>query len=231
MSSLAIRITKCYSDLCGVVQRIAEVSDKLVVYEHDDGARLHCHALVIGLRKSVDTVRRWLRSEFVNPARSDISLKESYSDASGQEVPINDDFIVYMSKGRYSPKYVKGYTDTDISGFCGRWVDYPRKQGLRTVNGKIVVDGVGDGPSQPSTQRGQKTKWQLLEEMQVEWGSADAPEFDSLFKIVRRVLVANKQAIGFYKVMDYMEAFLYVHKKDTARAMLKQMWNKKFSCY
>lgn len=227
--SFAVRFTKAYIDASGVVEKIAAVAQKCVVYQHDDASRIHCHMLVEQFDKTEDTLRRWIRSMFENPARTDISIKSTYRDASGAEVPIDSAFIVYMSKGRLDPSYVKGYSETDISEHRSRWVNHPTRQGLRTKNGKIVVDGVGDDPSQPSTQRGQKTKWQLLAEMQEEWGASCAPGFDDLFRITRKVLKKNKQAIGFYKVMDYMEGFLFIHQKDTAYMMIKQMWDRKFS--
>lgn len=227
--SFAIRITKAYVDISGLVQKIADIAENCVVYQHDDASRVHCHMLVLGFTKTEDTIRRWMRGVFEKPARTDISIKSVYKDDAGKEVPVDSSFIVYMSKGQLDPVYVKGYTESDISDYRGRWVNQSPRQGLRTKNGKIVVDGVGDDPSQPSTQRGQKTKWQLLAEMQEEWGASCAPDFDELFRITRKILKRNKQAIGFYKVMDYMEGFLFIHQKDTAYMMVKQLWDRKFS--
>lgn len=224
--SYAVRFTKSYNDVSGVVKEIAEKSEKSIVYEHTDGARLHCHMLIIGYEKASDTLRRKLRSMFTNPARSDISIKQTYSDASGIQVDVDDTFIVYMSKGQYDPQYVKGYTGDEIQTYRSRWVDYTPKKGLKVRNGKIVVDGVGDDSS---PRRGQKTKWELLKEMDEEWNSGVPPAFDDLFDLVRKILKRNHQAIGYYKVMDYMESYLYNFQEGKAREMVRVMWDRKFS--
>lgn len=164
---------------------------------------------------------------FDKPARTDISIKSTYRDASDAEVPIDSKFIVYMSKGTLEPSFVKGYTESAISEYRSQWVNRPVRQGMIVRNGKIVIES--DQGKAEEVRRGQKTKWQLLDEMQQEWGASCAPEFDDLFRITRRVLKRNKQAIGFYKVMDYMEGFLFIHQKDTAYMMIKQMWDRKFS--
>lgn len=88
------------------------------------------------------------------------------------------------------------------------------------------MDGVGDDSS---PRRGQKTKWELLKEMDEEWNSGVPPAFDDLFDLVRKILKRNHQAIGYYKVMDYMESYLYNFQEGKAREMVRVMWDRKFS--
>lgn len=127
----APRLSFTYQQLAHWVPRVAMVSDKVIVYEHpDDPANLHCHMLIFGLTVEIKTVKTWLKDSLrQTPARTQWAFPEQYK---GE--PVNDGFIKYMSKGKYDPKYNKGYTEQFIAEQKALGFDKQSKKGVKATS-------------------------------------------------------------------------------------------------
>lgn len=122
----AVRITREYSQLLSYIPRIALVCEKMVVYEHNENvSRVHIHAHIWGCSQTDDTLKNWLSQTLgVKVNKSDISFKQQYKPkGSTQSMPIDDGNISYMSKGKYNPVYVKGYTNEEIEELKAKGFD------------------------------------------------------------------------------------------------------------
>lgn len=122
----AVRITREYSQLKSYISRIALVCEKMVVYEHNENvSRVHIHAHIWCCSQTDDTLKNWLSQTLgVKVNKSDISFKQQYKPkGSTQSMPIDDGNISYMSKGKYNPVYVKGYTNEEIEELKAKGFD------------------------------------------------------------------------------------------------------------
>lgn len=129
----AVRITRTYADVQQWVGRVAMVSEKVVVYEHSENvSRIHIHAHIWGCAATDDTLKNWLSEALnVKVKKYDIAFKTQYKPrGTTQSKPIDDGNISYMSKGKYDPLYVKGYTDEEINGF--KKLGFDKKEDLRS---------------------------------------------------------------------------------------------------
>ena len=134
MTTYAIRITAAYDDLKGYVEKMAEVCDKLVVYEHTDVSRIHIHAYVENVTVSSDTLKNWVKKclGVVAFPKSDWSF---VTQLQGEEVkPM---FITYMSKGVLRPKFIKGISTEDVDAYRLKWED--RRKPSPVSKGKETV--------------------------------------------------------------------------------------------
>lgn len=139
MTTYAIRITASYDDLKGYVEKMAEVSDKLVVYEHTDVSRIHIHAYVENVTVSSDTLKNWVKKCLGVTAfpKSDWSF---VTQLQGEEV--KPSFITYMSKGVLRPRFIKGISAEDIEQYRLKWEERqkPRKEVVKKKETVTVYD-------------------------------------------------------------------------------------------
>lgn len=196
-----LRITLPWMDASGVLLRIAEQSDAMVVYEHSENcSRVHVHAYVEGLKRGYDTVVNWMKA--ICPVREDRTLGTTYGK---DKKPVDLGFISYMSKGRYDPVYVKGITEQVLA---------ERKAlGYYKEEGKDIVDiELQNGKLVKKVSPSKKLQIELLEEMRAEIGDVD---YDSLtdeyiYKVIRKICMANHYYLprGLYKLMEFRDNLL-----------------------
>lgn len=115
----AVRITRPYDDVQQWVSRVALVCEKMVVYEHNENvSRVHIHAHIWGCAVTRATLCNYLQEALhIDKVNSrDIAFKTQYKPrGSTVKQEIDDGNISYMSKGKYDPKYNKGYSDEEIA--------------------------------------------------------------------------------------------------------------------
>lgn len=198
MSNFKLRLSLPWSDASGIMLRIADQCESLIVYEHSlDCSRPHIHALVWGSTRGYDTLSTWLKK--LCPARSDRSLGTTY----GKDKKLIDfGFISYMSKGTYDPVYVKGITQDAIAE--------RKANGYIQEGGKDVVDVQAEQTKllrkmSPT----KKLQIEMLEEMRAEIGDVD---YDSLtdvyvYNVIRKVCMRNHYYLprGLYKLMEFRD--------------------------
>lgn len=165
--------------------------DKLIVYEHpkdEEISRTHCHILVYGLNVKSDNLKYHLKK--IDPTLNG-RIDWSFSDKE-----VDDKFITYMSKGKYDPVLVFGYTKPEVDEYTTKWVN-PCKMSVE--NGMLVID-------KPVKEVKKKTKRDLIELMKSRY--LETMDTEEICKVIRKVLVDNNEVLGMYKVMDYYDALL-----------------------
>lgn len=108
----APRLRFSYEKIASWVSRVAMASEKVIVYEHDENPdNIHCHMLVMGFTKDVTTLKNWFKEALcMKPRRVEWTFPQTYKDQDGNEQPVNEEFVTYMSKGVHDPKYNKGFS-------------------------------------------------------------------------------------------------------------------------
>jgi len=115
----AIRLTYTYQQMVGVIQRISDDADVVVVYEHDESNRKHIHLYTEGTKSTVQTIKNWITKELsFKPDKSDWSFKTAQ----------DRKFITYMSKGKLDPCAKKGISDSEIDELRKKWVQRQPKE-------------------------------------------------------------------------------------------------------
>jgi len=117
-SDYAVRLRLPYENLRQVVSDWALRSQKMVVYEHPEEGNVHCHALLIGVYDTTNTLRNVLRKHEV-PLKGAGQLSFKTADAESAQK-----FITYMSKGKYDPKYYTGYDEDYLNSCKSLWVEH-----------------------------------------------------------------------------------------------------------
>lgn len=184
--NLFVRVSREFQDLIRCMPLFEVQCEKLVLYEHEQDnevSRTHVHFLITEVKCSRETLKNIIRKECENIPRQDWSFKD-VTDPKG--------CITYMSKGTLDPMYNYNYSRDEIDDCKKLWKD-PTKKTIRVANGKLVV--------QDQVEKS-RSKNDILNEVLAELpdGCCEATE---VLTAIRKVLIANKQVVGFYKMEDY----------------------------
>lgn len=189
---LSVRLSFSYDRLVVTFDKIKDVCDKVVVYQHD-ATRVHVHALVTGLRVSTDTLKNWVRKDVGQVPKTDWSFTAAQ----------NDGFITYMSKGCLTPLFVKGYEDSYLEDLKSKWVDQPKK-GKQLTQYRLKIEN-------PQEQK--KRQEDMIKEIVLRYKESGDdikdPDPSVLITLIRQVvLVENRTVLGRYKLRDYYDSVL-----------------------
>lgn len=115
MYSYAVRITRSYSDLSGLVAKWAERCEYVAVYEHTGSTtnKVHIHLAL----QNVDCCSKQLR----NLVKGDIRLCGN-RDWSFKTWDCHESYCVYMTKGIYDPKYLKKWNEDNAERWKSLWM-------------------------------------------------------------------------------------------------------------
>lgn len=102
----------------------------MLVYEHESDAqtsRTHIHAYLQKYTKTTENIKKLLRKVLNRQfARSDWAFMTQYKDYETKELkPVDLGIITYMSKGKLSSRYNKGFTAEEISMYVDMWKEAP----------------------------------------------------------------------------------------------------------
>jgi len=127
--SIAVRLRCPYETLRTTVGDWGLVSKHVVVYEHPEPNNIHCHLLLTGVYVTTQNLKdtMWEHNVPVKGA-GQLSFKETFKCPTTKKViDITEEswpkYIAYMSKGKYEPKYVQGFSDETIQSYRALWVD------------------------------------------------------------------------------------------------------------
>lgn len=112
-----VRITHAYENLRSLVSLWSMRCEKIVVYEHvgTQTEKVHCHILILGSNTQKKQLRN-IGSTCVNLKGNEMC---SFKDA-------DEDYeraCVYMTKGKLSPMFLKGFDSSDAELWKSKWVE------------------------------------------------------------------------------------------------------------
>jgi len=214
----AIRVSQSYADISGNIQLWADRSKRVLVVEHeadDEVATTHVHIALFDCQVQAEALKRM----FINPGKGNgfWSFKK-WSDESHetlQAIPYSK-YLVYTFKGYLRESFSKEYSTAELELFRTHWTVFkPAESHLRQTNlidsqpkTKLTKHGIvsevvnlvlSEYPALTAEQR--KAKLQDLTETQI-------------YKLIRKVLIRENQALGLYKQIDLYDAFVMYHQKE-----------------
>lgn len=188
----AFRITKSYEELGLALLPLYDICDRVAVYEHEadtEVSRTHVHGVLIGCKRKEDTVRnKFFKGVYDAP---DYELKTKYKTAKMDMVPVDAEYIKYMSKGDLDPSFFKGFTQEELDNYRRGWVNHKLNESV----------------AEKTSKKSQLTVY----EMAVEIMGTDATAHlglareDIVDKIIK-YLNSKRQAANMYKVRDIYDA-------------------------
>jgi len=126
MSVFAFRISVPYTDIGLTLLALFDLTEYVAVYEHpadEKVRRTHIHGLLMNCERKEDT----LREKFFKPHwKGQYQLATTYKNKDNEIVPVDEGYISYMSKGKYDPEYVKGFTKERLAELKAAWIDMPQ---------------------------------------------------------------------------------------------------------
>jgi len=233
----AIRVSLPYADISGNIQTWANRSQRVLVVEHeadDEIATTHVHIALFDCEVQAEALKRM----FLNPGSGNgfWSFKKWTDQAhfNMQDTPYSY-YPVYMFKGSLREKFVKNYSPAEIEEFRKAWQNLantlpasqeiagPRQTNLldakpkskltkHGIIGEVVNLVLSEYPSLSAEQR--KVKLEDLTETQI-------------YKLIRKVLIRENQALGLYKIVDLYDAFVMYHQKEKALADFRHVLDKR----
>lgn len=118
---IAFRITNSYIELVSFITKLEQVSEKLIIYEHE-ASRKHIHGLVLKCKISTDTMKNWIKKclNVKTYPKSDWSFKTADDEYSK--------YITYMSKGKLQPSYYKDFEVGYIEQCRTSWINFAQQK-------------------------------------------------------------------------------------------------------
>ena len=207
----AVRVTLPYQDLSGVVARWADKCERCICFEHEADEEIrqtHVHMILFSSTVQAEALKR----------TSKLSGKGnefwSWKDYDGLQT-----FITYMSKGKLAPKFVKNYSPAEVEAARTAWSEptaralYPTRQSSldeQPPKNKLTKHGIIAQVVQAIL-----TTDNCLEANEARRATALTDISDErLIRVIRNVLMTEKQVIGLYKVMDLYDAYVMYYQKD-----------------
>lgn len=187
------RITVPYSVFEPVLKSFEEVSEKLVIYEHnDDPANAHIHFYIKSCKVSTDTLKNYCKRHSISGG----SRGSGWSFKSARD----DGCITYMSKGRLTPSFVKGYTDEELEVFKSKW--QPKQTSKYQTKLQYIVK---ESPSEAK-----KRKNDLVQEMIIELNGHKPVNLEyyvdeAIVRVIIKILNDNNVIFGRYTIRDYYD--------------------------
>lgn len=208
---LAIRITEPYDAIAEMWKKLEAQSEKLIVYEHT-GGRVHCHAHVEGCQVSTDTLKNWVKKALNVTAYPKQNWSFKGSDG-------NDRYIMYMSKGKFFPKLLKGYHPDEVDVLRQQWVEpLPKVRTGELTQYKLKTENPKEAKARQNELMDQVV--QRLREKGTYTGR------DVLETIRQVVVVEHRTVIGRYKMRDFYD---YVMLRTDSQKFMDSMEN--FCCF
>lgn len=197
--SYALRITNSAEELAGFWERLKGAALRYVAYEHTDGKRTHCHAYVVGCTVSTDTLKNWVKKALglTTYPKSDWAFATTTKDGK----PLDDGFIVYMTKGKYDPAYNHQFADEDLANAKAKWIDYTAK--LSSRKGELKPEKVNQQALMDECIKRYNAQTERLDHLGVD------RVLDVIVDIVKQVVYKeNKCIVGRFKFRDFCDYVL-----------------------
>jgi len=113
LHSYAVRITYPQATVKHIIAVWATICEKIVAFEHTDAKKIHSHLLVIGCKVEKKQMRNIAATCGVDVKGQENMAFRVYD--------ANTTYIVYMTKGKFSPYYLQGFTQEECEEAKQRW--------------------------------------------------------------------------------------------------------------
>lgn len=134
----AIRISFIAEKLVNYFSRLSMAAERVVVYEHSENVSTpHCHIVLFGYVGDQKNLKRWAEEALnLKIDKTQISCKTQYKPkGTVKSVSIDTGAISYASKGKYEPKYVKGFSNEEVNELKAKGFD--KKDAAVKLNGDL----------------------------------------------------------------------------------------------
>lgn len=186
--------------LPAIESKIASICEHLVAYEHSEKAdNVHCHMMLIGCTVSTDTLKNYIRSCGMVPPRAGNQFWSFKKCDDDLNTP-----ITYMSKGKLTPFYVKGFTQEEIDTCKDRWVERTPETSRYQARLQYVVR---ESPSQAKKRKNDYIK-EIMDIIQYD-------DKEHIIRCILRVLNENHVVFGRYTIRDYYDTITARKHTDT----------------
>lgn len=209
MNGKFLRVSESYDTIHNWIEGIE--CDKIVVYEHEadeEVSRVHCHMLILGQVRKDDA----LKTRYINLYKPEVKGNKLWSWKQAYDL----DCLTYMAKGVLQPKYTKGFDTNELEEYRVKWVD-PKTVNVKVENGKFVKE---------VKETDKKSKRYMLEQMRQLVSSTSTPR--EILRAIRKVLMANNEVIGQYKMMDYYDSIMMYDMKENWLIAMERKIVKKY---
>jgi len=128
-----VRLRKSYDSLRQAISAWSLECSKVVAYEHPEDGNIHCHIALLGYYGSKEHLKDILRNHALKFTPAEWSFKDTFKEpGSTDRITVTEEsfpkFVIYMTKGKYDPKYLKGVTEEFCAEQKAKWVDYRKKE-------------------------------------------------------------------------------------------------------
>lgn len=202
--NIAIRISNSFHELRQFCDQLVLCCDKVVIYEHE-ASRVHIHGLLINCKVSTDTLKNYVKRtlSITSYPKSDWSFKTLHEGGN-----VNDDFIVYMSKGSIEPRFVKGYTDSEIELYRSKWVEkerFVKKKQLTQYKIKV------ENPKEAKLRQNE-----MMEMVRQRCKERHVTQPRQILEVIRDVVYRECHTIvGRYKIRDFYDYVVSGVREET----------------
>ena len=224
MEHYAIRISRPYTDISGVITKASDLSEQSVWYEHpadEDVSRTHVHGLLLCSSIKTDTVKNWIKKELAVTefSKYDWAFATSFKTKDKRDIKITKDnyerYVTYMTKGRFEPVFYKAFTKESIEDCKALWVDYKAPT--------VIHHGEA---THEKTRR--TTTFDMEEEVLNEYMFTYPEEFKNkiiklqpLYKMVKDVLKRNRKGRYNLNITRMVESLVSEINEDAQYALMK----------
>jgi len=216
MTHYAIRISREYIDISGTINKMSELSEMSVWYEHpadEDVSRTHVHGLLMSSSINTDSVKNWIKKELNLKTfdRSDWVFSTTYTSKKIKysiTMESYPKYITYMTKGIFQPKFNKGFDPEFLEQRRLLWVEPSMNDKYEKIGYKII---------KPETPKEKKLReFELLEliDKRLKEKFTIWDDF-KMIPVVIDVLLEQKHCLSVYKVRDWVEKVqMYGYKQS-----------------
>jgi len=213
--NFAFRITSAYDVIQESLKEMIDSLEcsKVAIYQHDaddEVKRTHIHGLLMGCNRGEDTIRnKFFKGKY---DASDYELKQKYKVKEGLEkikrsYPVDDKYIIYMSKGVYESVFFKGYIQEELDMYKSLWKNHNEKKQEVEKEKSAKPKNIYEECQEIVNQKLPKRTAHVMSAVMV-WDYDDQEIVDAI------ILWANEhhKAINQYKVRDYYDCILMRQK-------------------
>jgi len=134
LHSYAVRITYGKEIVKHIISVWSTQCEKIVAFEHTDAKKIHSHLLIIGSRICKKQLRNLARNCGVDvKGNANMSFK-AYDE--------NETYITYMTKGKFSPYYLQGFTQDECEEAKKQWVPQAERNTMKELYNRFesIID-------------------------------------------------------------------------------------------